>query len=99
MPPSRVQRLTWMVHDVVGHQPHFAAHLWRRRRVRGVVVPRLPIQVYTVEGGSMLPSVQNGDRIVSTRTPTIRPRRGTLVLYHPPDTEPRAAGTRRGERR
>ena len=51
-----------------------------------VVVPRLPLQVYTVEGGSMLPSVQNGDRIVSTRTPTTRPRRGTLVLYHPPDT-------------
>ncbi len=51
-----------------------------------VVVPRLPLQVYTVEGGSMLPGVQNGDRIVSTRGRAARPRRGTLVLYHPPDT-------------
>ena len=51
-----------------------------------VVVPRLPLQVYTVEGGSMLPAVQEGDRIVSTRARAIRPRRGTLVLYHPPDT-------------
>jgi len=52
-----------------------------------VVVPRLPLQVYTVEGASMLPAVQSGDRIVSTRTRTTRPRRGTLVLYHPPDTD------------
>jgi len=51
-----------------------------------VVVPRLPMQVYTVEGGSMLPGVQIGDRIVSTRARATRPRRGTLVLYHPPDT-------------
>jgi signal peptidase I len=52
----------------------------------GVVMPRLPLQVYTVEGGSMLPGVQSGDRIVTTRARATRPRRGTLVLYRTPDT-------------
>ncbi len=58
-----------------------------------ITMRHLPLQQYRINGSSMQPTLRDGDRLFGARIPsTFVARRGTLVLYRPPESASIAAG-------
>lgn len=56
------------------------------------VVVRLSLLIVRVRGNSMLPTMKQGDRVLSISPRIRRPRRGDIIVFHPWETVSDARG-------